>query len=52
MGSVAGVPLVRLLVERGVNVDQRDAAGHTAFDLARAKRKTKLADFLASPTQS
>ena len=52
VNSGAGVPLVRLLVERGVNVDQRDAAGHTALDLARAKRKTKLADFLASPTQS
>ena len=49
VNSGAGVPLVRLLVERGVNADQRDAAGHTALDLARAKRKPKLADFLSAP---
>ena len=47
VNSGAGVPLVRLLVERGVNVNQRDAAGRTALDLARAKRKTKLVEFLA-----
>ena len=47
VNSGAGVPLVRLLVERGVNVNQRDAAGQTALDLARAKRKTKLVEFLA-----
>ena len=46
VNSGAGVPLVRLLVERGVNVHQRDAAGHTALDLAHAKRKTKLVQFL------
>ena len=45
--SGAGVPLVRLLVDRGVNVDQRDAAGRTALDLARAKGKTKLVAFLS-----
>lgn len=49
VNSGAGVPLVRLLVERGVNVEHRDAAGRTALDLARAKRKTKLAEFLAAP---
>ena len=48
VNSGAGVPLVRLLVERGVNVDQRDTAGQTALDLAHAKRKTKLVEFLAS----
>ena len=47
VNSAAGVPLVRLLVDRGVNVDQRDAAGHTALDLARAKGKTKLVAFLS-----
>ena len=46
VNSGAGVPLVRLLAERGVNVHQRDAAGHTALDLAHAKRKTKLVQFL------
>ena len=46
VNSGAGVPLVRLLVERGVNVHQRDTAGHTALDLAHAKRKTKLVQFL------
>ena len=51
VNSGAGVPLVRLLVERGVNVDQCDAAGRTALDLAHAKRKTKLAEFLASSTK-
>ena len=47
VNSGAGVPLVRLLVERGVNVNQRDAAGRTALDVARAKRKTKLVEFLS-----
>ena len=47
VNSGAGVPLARLLVERGVDVDKRDAAGHTALDLARAKRKTKLAQLLS-----
>ena len=47
VNSGAGVPLVRLLVDRGVNVDQRDAAGHTALDLARAKGKAKLEAFLS-----
>ena len=46
VNSGAGVPLVRLLAERGVNVHQRDTAGHTALDLAHAKRKTKLVQFL------
>ena len=46
VNSGAGVPLVRLLVERGVNVNQRDADGHTALDLAHAKRKTKLVELL------
>ena len=47
VNSGAGVPLVRLLVERGVNVNQRDAAGRTALDVAHAKRKTKLVEFLS-----
>ena len=47
VNSGAGVPLVRVLVERGVSLDQRNAAGQTALDLARAKRKTKLVEFLA-----
>ena len=47
VNSGAGVPLVRLLVERGVNVNQRDAAGRTALDLAHTKRKTKLVELLA-----
>ena len=47
VNSGAGVPLVRLLVERGVDVNQRDADGRTALDLAHAKRKTKLVEFLA-----
>ena len=47
VNSGAGVPLVRLLAERGVSVNQRDATGHTALDLAHAKRKTKLAEFLS-----
>ena len=46
VNSGAGVPLVRLLVDRGVNAKQRDATGQTALDLARAKRKTKLVEFL------
>ena len=46
VNSGAGVPLVRLLAERGVNVQQRDTAGHTALDLAHAKGKTKLVQFL------
>jgi len=47
VNSGAGVPLVRLLVDRGVNVDQRDAAGNTALDVARAKGKAKLVAFLS-----
>lgn len=47
VNSGAGVPLVRLLVDRGVNVDQPNAAGHTALDLARAKGKAKLEAFLS-----
>ena len=47
VNSGAGVPLVRLLIDRGVNVDRRDAAGRTALDVARAKRKPKLVEFLA-----
>lgn len=43
----AGVPLVRLLVERGVDVERRNADGQTALDLARAKKRTKLVDFLS-----
>ena len=46
VNSGAGVPLVRL-VERGVDVDRRDDAGQTALDVARAKKRTKLIDFLA-----
>ena len=46
VNSGAGVPLVRLLVERGVSLDRCDADGRTALDLARAKRKTKLVEFL------
>ena len=49
VNSGAGVPLVKLLVQRGVDVDQPDAAGHTAVDLARTKRKTKLVAFLSRP---
>ena len=45
--SGAGVPLARLLVERGVNVEQRNHAGQTALDLAHTKRKAKLVEFLA-----
>ena len=48
VNSGAGVPLVKLLVQRGVNVDQPDAAGHTALDLAHAKQRTKLVHFLES----
>jgi ankyrin repeat protein len=47
VNSGAGVPLVRLLVQRGVNVNQRDAGGRTALDLAHAKRKNKLVEFLS-----
>ena len=47
VNSGAGVPLVKLLVQRGVNVDQPDAAGHTALDLAHAKREPKLVDLLS-----
>ena len=47
VNSGAGVPLVRLLVQRGVNLNQRDAAGQTALDLAHAKRKTRLVEFLS-----
>ena len=46
VSSGAGVPLVRLLVERGVSLDRRDAGGRTALDVARAKRKTKLLEYL------
>ena len=46
VSSGAGVPLVRLLVERGVSLDRRDAGGRTALDLAHAKRKTKLLEYL------
>ena len=46
VNSGAGVPLVRLLVERGVSMDRRDAGGRTALDVARAKRKTKLLEYL------
>lgn len=49
VNSGAGVPLARLLVERGVDVGRRDAGGKTALDLARAKSKSKLAEFLSSP---
>ncbi len=49
--SGAGVPLVRLLVERGVDVHQRDAAGQTALDIAHRKRKTRLVDVLASAAE-
>ena len=38
----SGVPLVRLLPERGVDVLRRGAAGQTA--LAHAKRKTRLVE--------
>ena len=48
VNSGAGVPLVRLLVQRGVNLNQRDAAGQTALDLAHAKRKTRLVELLES----
>ena len=47
VNSGAGVPLLRLLVERGVDVARRDDAGHTALDLAHAKKRTKLVAFLA-----
>ncbi|MDD9988083.1 MAG: ankyrin repeat domain-containing protein [Spirochaetaceae bacterium] len=47
VNSGAGVPLLRLLVERGVDVGRRDAAGQTALDLARSKKRTKLIEFLA-----
>ena len=47
VSSGAGVPLVRLLVERGVDVGRPDATGQTALDVARAKKRTKLVDFLA-----
>lgn len=43
----AGVPLVRLLVERGADVERRNSDGHTALDLARAKKRTKLVAFLS-----
>ncbi len=49
VNSGAGVPLVRLLVERGVSLEKRDAGGRTALDLAHAKRKTKLVEFLSRP---
>ena len=48
VSSGAGVPLVRVLVERGVDVGRRDAAGQTALDGARAKKRTKLIEFLAA----
>ena len=48
VNSGAGVPLVKLLVEHGVNVDQPDSSGRTALDLAHAKRKARIADFLAA----
>ena len=48
VNSGAGVPLMRLLVERGVDVGRRDAAGQTALDGARAKKRTKLIEFLAA----
>ena len=47
VSSGAGVPLVRLLVERGVDVGRRDDAGRTAFDLARSRKRTKLIEILA-----
>ena len=47
VSSGAGVPLVRLLVQRGVDAGRRDDAGQTALDIARAKKRTKLVDFLA-----
>lgn len=47
VNSGAGEPLVRLLVERGVDVGRRDADGQTALDLARAKNRTKLIDALS-----
>ena len=47
VNSGAGVPLARLLVERGVDVGRRDDAGQTALDLARAKNRTRLVEFLS-----
>ncbi len=47
VSSGAGVPLLRLLVERGVDVARRDDAGQTALDIARAKKRTRLIEFLA-----
>ena len=46
VSSGSGVPLVRLLVERGAKVDQKNKEGHTALYLAQAGKKTKLVDYL------
>ncbi|NKB66630.1 MAG: hypothetical protein GKR89_06180 [Candidatus Latescibacteria bacterium] len=43
----SGVPLLQLLVERGAQADQKTKDGHTALDMARAKKKAKLVDYLA-----
>ncbi len=43
----AGVPLVRLPVERGVDVGRRDDTSQTALDLAPTKKRTKLVEWPA-----
>ena len=47
VSSGAGVPLVRLLVDRGVDLARRNDAGQTALELARTKKRTKLVEYLA-----
>lgn len=46
VNSGASVPLLRLLVERGVDAARRDDAGHTALDIARARKRARLIEFL------
>lgn len=42
------VPLLKLLVERGVRVGAKDREGNSALDLATAKKNTKAVEFLIS----
>jgi ankyrin repeat protein len=39
-------PMLKLLIDRGANLNARDKNGQTAVALARAKGKTKAAEFL------